>query len=112
MKQALTEAYNNVRDNQEAAHLIQSQLYNKKIHGEAQKVGDLVWLHSSSVFPGKLKKLFHPWIGRYYRMIDKICDAGYNISNERGVWKETTISKINVVHLNQLKLFCPGTRLP
>ena len=65
MKRTLTEAYDNVQENQETAHQRQSKLYNKKVHGDAYKVGDLVWLHSSVVPPGKSKKLFHPWNGPY-----------------------------------------------
>ena len=49
LKQALTEAFDRVRDSQGAAHRHQSELYNKKVHGGPFNVDDLVWLHSTVI---------------------------------------------------------------
>ena len=54
-KQALEETYAAVRKNLNAAHRVQSELYNKKTHGKPYKDGDLMWLHSSAIPPGASK---------------------------------------------------------
>ena len=105
MKQSLTEAYDDVRINQGVSHRKQSQIYNKKVHGEPYSTGDLVWLHNPAVPTGESRKLYHPWTGPY-RVIDKISEANYRIKEVYGK-KEPS-----VVHFNRLKLCHPGTRLP
>ena len=52
------------------------QFYDKQVHGEPYKVGDLVWLFSPAVPPGKSRKLHHPWSGPF-KIIKHISDATY-----------------------------------
>ena len=42
MKRSLTEAYDGVRINLDASHRRQKEIYNKRVHGEPYKAGDLV----------------------------------------------------------------------
>ena len=105
LKQALTEAFDRVRDSQDTVHRHQSELYNKKVHGDPFNVGDLVWLHSTVIPTGQSRKLYHPWTGPF-RITEKIGDADYRIKEVYG--KKPPM----VVHFNRLKHCKPGTRLP
>ena len=105
MKHSLEDAYAEVRDNLNAAHRTQSELYNKKTHGKPYATDDLVWLHNPTVPPGESRKLYHPWTGPY-KVLEKISDADYCIKEVYG--KKPAL----VVHFNRLKLCPPGTRLP
>ena len=104
MKQALTEAYDGVRKNQEASHRQQSEIYNRRVHGNPYSVGELVWLHNAAIPAGQSKKLHHPWTGPF-KVTERIGEADYRI-------KEVYGKKHAVVHFNRLKLCKPGTRLP
>ena len=102
-KKSLQEAYRQVRRKLAVAHARRKDHYDKKIHGQPFKIGDLVWLHSPAVPRGKSKKLHHPWSGPY-RVITKISESDYRIKKLRGN------RRLQIVHFNRLKACLPGTR--
>ena len=103
-RKSLEEAYERVRTHLSAGHRVQKQHYDKRVHGDEYKEGDLVWLHSTVVPRRKSKKLHLPWTGPY-RVLEKISDCNYRIGlpNSR--------RQPMVVHFNRLKLCPPNTRL-
>ena len=101
-KHALKEAYCNVREKLSAAHYHQKVHYDKKVHGRPFAVGDLVWLFSPMVPPGKSKKLHHPWSGPY-RVITKTTETDYRVK------KLTGRRKVQVFHFDWLKPCDPAT---
>ena len=105
LKQSLASAYNQVREKMGVTFQRQKQFYDKKIHGNPFQVGDLVWLHSTVVPTGQVKKFHHPWTGPY-EVIKRLSDATYRIVNTQ--LKRQRL----VVHFDRLKLCPPGTRLP
>ena len=44
LKKLFTTAYDKVRDKMNAEFQRQKQFYDKKVHGDPYKVGDLIWL--------------------------------------------------------------------
>ena len=105
LRRSLSEAYSDVRHQLQAAHQRQKEVYNKRVHGEPYKVGDLVWLHNPAVPPGQSRKLHHPWTGPF-QVLEKISEADYRI-------KEAHRKKApTVVHFDRLKVCPPNTRLP
>jgi len=55
----------------------QKEIYDKKVHGEAFKEGDLVWVHIS-VWQGTSWKLHKPW-SEPFKVIKKLSDVTYRI---------------------------------
>ena len=83
---------------------MQSELYNKKVHGKPYVPGDLVWLHNPAVPPGESRSfIIH---GQDHSELEKISDVDHRI-------KEVFSKKpAQVFHFNRLKL-CPlDTHLP
>ena len=103
-RKSLEEAYEQVRTNLSSGHRVQKQHYDKRVHGDEYKEGDLVWLHSTVVPKQKSKKLHLPWTGPY-RVLEKISACTYRIRlpNSR--------RQPMVVHFNRLKLCAPNTKL-
>ena len=64
-------------------HIRQSEIYNRKVHGEPYNTGDIVWFHNPAVTTRESRKLYHPWTGPY-RVIDKISEADYRIKEVYG----------------------------
>ena len=60
----LKTAFEIVQNRLSEAHQRQKDFYNRKVHGEPHKPGDLVWLHSTVAGKGK-RKLHHQWTGPY-----------------------------------------------
>ena len=104
MKDSLEDPYANVRMSLNMSHHMQSELYNKKVHGKPKATGDLVWLHNPTIPPGESRKLCHPWTGPY-QIEEKIADADYRIKEVYGK------KPPQIVHFNWLKLCPPGIRL-
>ena len=103
LKASLTDAYRDVREALDRSHIRQKDFYDKKIHGEPYKKGDLVWLLNPTVPPGQSAKLVHPWTGPY-RIVERLSDADYRIQEVYG--KKSP----SVVHFNRLKKCHPDTR--
>ena len=79
MKQAVADA---VPSQLSLLHLRQKEFYDKRVHWEPYKEGDLVWLHNPFVPPGVSCKTTGP-----YRILERISEADY-----RSLWKEDSIS--------------------
>ena len=105
LKQSLKDAYSAVRQQLNQAHARQKQYYDRKVHGEPYKKGDLVWLHNPTVPPGQSAKLMHPWTGPY-RIVERLSEVDYRIQELFG--KKTP----SVVHFDRLKRCHPDTRFP
>jgi hypothetical protein len=101
----LNTAYQNVRNNMEAAHKRQKELYDRRVHGEPYSVGEFVWLHRPQVPLGHSRKLYSPWDGPYL-VLNRISDVTYQISRVTG--RPTTF----VVHFDRLKPCPADVRLP
>ena len=99
----MTDAYRDVREALDRSHICQKDFYDKKIHGEPYKKGDLVWLHNPTVPTGQSAKLVHPWTGPY-RIVERLFDADYRIQEVYG--KKSP----SVVHFNRLRKCHPDTR--
>ena len=65
LKKRLESAYQRVRDQMGQKLDRQKEYYDKKIHGQPFKQGDLVWLHSPVVPRGRAKKLHRSWSGPF-----------------------------------------------
>ena len=96
LKQNLDTAYEQVRAKMGTQLLRQKTLYDKNIHGDPYKEGDLVWLHSTVVPRGYSRKLHHPWSGPF-KVIKKLSDGVYRIRHTKGRHKRI------VVHFDRLK---------
>ena len=73
LQHTLNYAYDMVRSNLGDVQCRQKTVYDRKIHGEPFKQGDLVWLYSTVVPPHTCRKLHHPWKGPY-RVVSKLSD--------------------------------------
>ena len=105
MRTSLTDAYSDVRHHLEVSHQRQKEIYDRRVHGEPYKEGDLVWLFNPAVPLGQSKKLHHPWTGPF-TVLKRLSEADYRI-------KEVYGKKMpSVVHFDRLKLCQPGTRFP
>ena len=78
----------------------QKDIYDKKVHGEPFKKGDLVWLHCPAVPRGRSKKLHRPWSGPF-QVVSKLSEEIYRIQNTQRRHQRL------VVHFNRLKP-CPS----
>ena len=103
MKESLTDAYSDVRHQLQTSHQRQKEIYDRKVHGEPYKAGDLVWLYHPAVPQGHSRKLHHPWTGPF-KVLGKLSDADYRIKEVYG--KKAP----SVVHFDRLKLCHPSTR--
>ena len=82
MKQSMADTYDAVRS-QHLLHLHQKDFYDKRVHGEPYKEGDLVWLHNPVVPPAGSAKLHHYWTGTY-RILERMSEADYRIKEVCG----------------------------
>ena len=79
LHQNLGKAYKAVRNNMDHHLHRKKEIYDKKVHGEVFKQGDLVWVHIS-VWPGASRKLHKPWSGPF-KVIKKLSEVRYRIQN-------------------------------
>ena len=77
-------------------HVRQKTLYNKSIHGDPYKAGELVWLHCPAVPRGKSPKLHRYWQGPY-TVVRSLGDALFLIQHRDSPRKRT------VVHFDRMK---------
>lgn len=98
LRRTLQEAYETVRRDLGHHLRCQKELYDKKVHGQPYKKGDMVWLHNATVGRGKSRKFHKPWFGPYL-VIKRISDAIYRIKLVNNPRKRV------VVHFNRLKPF-------
>ena len=105
LRTRLQEAYRHVREQMGRKLCRQKEIYDKRVHGDPYKPGDLVWLHNPAVPRGHSKKLHRPWSG-HFKVVDKISDAVYRVQNLRARRQH------RVVHFDQLKPYPPDMRLP
>ena len=56
----------------------QKDFYDRKVHGEPYKTGDLVWMHTTVVPPGHSRKLHHPWTGPF-KVIQRLSESNYKV---------------------------------
>ena len=103
LRQSLEKAYSQARKEMNTAAQRQKSLYDKKVHGEPYKVGDLVWLLNPAVPKGKSRKLNCPWIGPF-RVVKKLSDIVYRIQDS------CNRRKRQVVHFDRLKPCDPNMR--
>ena len=103
LRQHLQDAHRVVRQQLQHTHVRQKEYYDRKVHGDPHKEGDLVWLHNPAIPPGESAKLHHPWTGPY-KILKKISDADYRIKELFG--KKSPL----IVHFDRLKSCHPGTR--
>ena len=83
----------------------QKSFYNRKLHGEPFKEGDLVWLHSPVIPQGQVKKFHSPWTGPY-KVVRHISEATYRV-------QDVSVPRRRVVvHFDRLKLCPKDIRLP
>ena len=104
MKMSFSEAYKYVNEKVGDKQERQKELYNRKIHGEPYKAGDMVWLLNPAVPKGKAKKFHNPWTGPY-KVTDRLSAVTYKIQN-------TLNHRFSVVHFDQLKVCPPNIRIP
>ena len=97
LHQSLGKAYEAVQNNMDHHLHRQKEIYDKKVHGEAFKEGDLVWVHIP-VWPGTSRKLHKPWSGPL-KVIKKLSEVNYRIQNLKN--RRNRI----VVHFDRLKRF-------
>ena len=100
----LEEAYRHVREQIGRNLCRQKEIYDKRVHSDPYKPGDLMWLHNPAV-PWGSKKLHRPWSG-HFKVVDKISDAVYRAQNLRARRQH------RVVHFDRLKPYLPDMRLP
>ena len=105
LRSSLSAAYEHVRERMGCKLDHQKELYDRKVHGQPFKPGELVWLHSPAVPRGQSKKLHRPWTGPY-RIVAKLSDAVYRIQHSQARRKRL------VVHFDWLKPCQQGVRLP
>ena len=104
LRERLESAFQKVRQNMKYKLERQKEVYDHKTHGSPFADGDLVWLHSSRVNPGQLRKLHRPWSGPF-RIVKKLSDATYRIQH-------TSNPRCRlVVHFDRLKPCPPDIRL-
>ncbi len=104
LKQTLDTAYSQVREKMGLKLQRQKQFYDRRIHGEPYKEGDLVWLYCPAVPRGQSKKLHHPWSGPF-QVLKRLSDSTYRIKNSNARRQRL------VVHFDRLKPCAPGTRI-
>jgi len=105
LRSNLTAAYEQVRATMSTKLGRQKEFYDRRVHGQPFKPGDLVWLHSPAVPRGQSRKLHFPWTGPY-RVANRLSDAVYRIQHCQSRRKRL------VVHFDRLKRCSPNTRLP
>ena len=99
LQNRLKSAFEIVQRRLSQAHQRQKEFYNRKVHGEPHKPGDLVWLHSTVAGKGK-RKLHHQWTGPY-KVTKKLSDVTYRIQHAQ------RRNQRKVVHFDRLKS-CPS----
>ena len=104
LQDSLSFAYDLVRSTLGEVQCRQKELYDRKIHGEPFKEGDLVWLYSSVISSSDCRKLHHPWTGPY-RIVAKLSDITYKIA------PLNSPNRYSVVHFDRLKLCPPNIRI-
>ena len=86
LRKSLEEAFHQVHEQLSTSHERRKEHYDRHVHCEPYKEGDLVWLYSPVVQQGYPKKLHHPWTGPC-RIVNKLSDSDYKI---RGTWGRKT----------------------
>ena len=104
LRKTLEQAYKLTRKNMGTSAYRQKELYDRKIHGEKFKVGQLVWLCNPVVPRGGSRKLHSPWVGPY-KIVKCLADTVYRIQDTR------TSRKRIVVHFDRLKPCHAGMRV-
>ena len=104
LQESLTKAYSLARESLEGKQKRQTELYNKKVHGEPHEVGALVWLLTPQVPRGKSKKLHKWWTGPF-KVVKRLSQVTYRIQHVKNRAKRL------VVHFDRLKRCHPNIRL-
>ena len=87
LKKSLEEDSHLVHEQLSTSHERRKEHYDRHVHCEPYKEGDLVWLYSPVVQQGYTKKLHHPWTGPCFIIVNKLLDSDYKI---RGTWGRKT----------------------
>ena len=106
LKKSLVEAYAAVRETLGTKLQRQKDVYNRKVHGEPHKTGDLVMLFSPVVPKGNALKFRYPWIGPYI-VLERVSEATYMYRIQ-----STINNKTSIVHFDRLKSCQPNVRKP
>ena len=102
LKKSLVEAYAAVRETLGTKLQRQKDFYNRKVHGEPHKAGDLVMLFSPVVPKGGARKFRCPWIGPF-TVLERVSEVTYRIQS-------TVNNKTSIVHFDRLKPCRPDVR--
>ena len=76
LQKLLTKAHKLARESLAEKQERQTELYNKKVHGEPYEVGVLVWLLNPQVPREKSKKL-HKWWTRPFKVVKWLSEVTY-----------------------------------
>ena len=104
LQKSLTKAYKLARESLAEKQERQTELYNKKVHGEPYEVGVFVWLLNPQVPRGKSKKLHKWWTGPF-KVVKRLSEVTYRIQHVKNRAKRL------VVHFDRLKKCHPNVRL-
>ena len=102
LKNTLTSAYERVRSKTSSQQMRQKENYDRKVHGDSFKPGDMVWLFNPAVPRGKARKFHRPWTGPH-RVLQKISTSNFRIQHAYN-------HKKAIVHFDRLKRCSPGMR--
>ena len=105
LRTSLETAYQRVREQMDLRLDRQKEIYDRRVHGNPFKKGELVWLYSPATPRGQCRKLHQPWSGPY-KITHKLSDVTYRIQNVRAHRKRI------VVHFDRLKRCPPNMRMP
>ena len=95
LQTSLCHAFSAVRENLATAQRRQKDNYDKLVHGKAFQLGDIVWLHNTTVPTRQLRKLHCPWNGPQ-SVLQCLSECTYRIQS-------CSNSHIQIIHFNRLK---------
>ena len=83
LKSSLKLAYQAVAKANRTSHLNNKRLYDRKAKSRYFQVGDLVYLHNTSVKKGLSKKFSKPWTG-LFQVTKRHSELNYEITDQNG----------------------------
>ena len=94
LKASLNTAYKCVNQANKKAHQNNKRLYDRRAKLREFKVGDLIYLYSPAMKPGRSKKFNKPWAGPY-KITRVVTHLNYEIMDQK--------NRKQTVHVNRLK---------
>lgn len=80
LKENVERAYRIAREHGLEQQKRQKELYDRKVHGDPLKVGQLVWKYNPVVKAGEMKKFHQFWVGPY-KVVKQLSEVTYRIQN-------------------------------